>query len=158
MNEDGHNWSAEELRARLPGMDAMIASWGLAKLTSEVLEQADRLRLVAYAAGSVKYFVSDALFDRGIAVTHAAARIADSVADFTLAVAMLGLRRPHEFDRKMKAGAAWPKEDPCPTHEVRGRRVGLLGMGYVGRRTAALFQALGATNYEELMELSRRGS
>lgn len=144
MNEDGHNWSAEELRARLPGMDAMIASWGLAKLTPEVLEGADKLRLVAYAAGSVKYFVTDALFDRGIVVTHAAARIADSVADFTLAVAMLGLRRPHEFDRKMKAGEVWPKEDAPPTYEIRGRKVGLLGMGYVGRRSAALFQAVGA--------------
>jgi len=144
FNEDSHNWSGDELAARLPGMDALIGSWGLAKLTPEVLARADRLRLVAYAAGSVKYFVTDALFERGIALTHAASRIADSVADLTLVTAMMGLRRPQDYDRRMKAGEAWPKGDDAPTYEIRGRRVGLLGMGYVGRRAAALFQAVGA--------------
>ena len=29
-------------------------------------------------------------------------------------------------------------------YEIRGKKVGLLGFGYVGRRTAALFRAVGA--------------
>jgi len=98
MNEDGRNWTGPEIAVRLPGIDAMITGWGVVPLTAEVLAGADRLRLIAHAAGSVKGFVTAAVFDRGIAVSHAAARIAASVAEFTLTVVMAGLRRPQDFD------------------------------------------------------------
>jgi phosphoglycerate dehydrogenase-like enzyme len=142
-NEDGRNWTAEELAARLPGVDALITSWGFVPLDGAVLAAADRLRLVAHAAGSVKRLVSDALYDRGVAVTHAAGRIADSVAEFSLLMAMTGLRQAHTLDRQMKAGE-WPKTREAPVYEIAGKRVGLLGMGYVGRRSARIFQAVGA--------------
>lgn len=144
MNQEGRNWTAEELAGRLPGEDAVLASWGLAKLTPQVLEKADSLDLVAYAAGSVKGFVTPALYERGIAVSHAAHRIADSVAEFSLLLAMIGLRRPHAFHRQLKAGAEWPKSRDLALYEIAGKKVGLLGMGYVGRRAARLFQGVGA--------------
>lgn len=144
LNEDGRNWSSAELAARVRDVDFILASWGLPPLTTEVLAQANRLRLVAYGAGSVKGFINDEMFARGIAVSHAAARIADSVAEMTLLLAMMGLRRPQDLDRQMKAGALWPKTRGLPFYEIAGKRVGLLGMGYVGRRAARLFQAVGA--------------
>lgn len=144
LNEDGHDWDSAELAARVHDVDFVLASWGLPPLTEEVLSQANRLRLIAYGAGSVKGFIHDGVFARGIAVSHAAARIADSVAEMTLLLAMMGLRRPHDLDRQMKAGALWPKTRDLPFYEIAGKRVGLLGMGYVGRRAARLFQAVGA--------------
>ena len=84
MNEDGHDWTGDELKAKLPGMDAVITGWGITKLSGDVLANADKLRLVAHSAGSVKGFITDAVFDKGIAVTHSAGRIADSVAEYTL--------------------------------------------------------------------------
>jgi len=143
-NEDGHNWSAEELASHLEDRDAILASWGLAKLDEAVLSKAPALKIVAYAAGSVKGFATDSLFDRGIALTHAAARIADSVAEFSLLMAMIGLKRPHEFDRQLKSGVEWPKSRDMALYEIAGKRVGLLGMGYVGQRSARLFNAVGA--------------
>ncbi len=143
-NEDGHNWSARELAGRLPGVDILLASWGLPPLDETVLAQADRLSLVAYAAGSVKGWATDALFGQGIAVTHAAHRIADSVAEFSLMAAMIGLRQAAELDRQIRRGDAWPRETLQPTHEIRDCPVGLLGMGYVGQRAAALFRAVSA--------------
>jgi len=143
QNEDGRNWTAGELAAHLPGVDALVTSWGFVPLDSGVLASADRLRIVAHAAGSVKRLVSDALYDRGIAVTHAAARIADSVAEYSLLLALMGLRQPQVMDREMKAGG-WPKNRGIPAYEIAGKRVGILGMGYVGRRSARLFQAVGA--------------
>ncbi|MGI6368259.1 MAG: hydroxyacid dehydrogenase [Anaerolineae bacterium] len=143
-NQDGRNWDGAELRQHLPGVDAILASWGLAPLTPAVLEAADRLRFVAYGAGTIKPFMTDAAYAQGVRVSHAAARIAESVADITLLLAMMGLRRPQDFDRRLKAGEPWPDKSLVDTYEIRGKRVGLLGMGYVGRRTAALFQAVGA--------------
>ena len=144
MNEEGRNLTGEELAERLPGVDAILASWGLTKLTEEVLDSADRLEIVAYGAGSVKGFVTPALYERDIVVSHAAHRIADSVAEFSLLLAMIGLRRPHTFNRQLKEGAKWPRSRDLPLYEIAERRVGLLGMGYVGRRAARLFQGVGA--------------
>ncbi len=144
MNEDGHNWSGEELAARLPGVDAIIASWGLATFTPEVLAKADRLRIVAYGAGSVKRFATQAFFERGIVLTHAAARIGASVADFSLLLAMIGLRRPERFDREMKAKVPSTRVHGLKVYEITGKKVGLLGMGYVGRQAAKLFNGVGA--------------
>jgi phosphoglycerate dehydrogenase-like enzyme len=155
LNDDGRNWSGAELAAHLPGVAALLGSWGMPVLTPQVLATADRLKLIAYAAGSVKYFVTEAVYERGIRVTHAAARIAESVADMTLLLAMMGLRRPQDFDRHMKAGEAWPEKRDVPTYEIRGKTVGLLGLGYVGRRAAALFQAVGATVWTYDPYLSR---
>jgi phosphoglycerate dehydrogenase-like enzyme len=144
MNEDGHDWTGDELKAKLPGMDAVITGWGIVKLSSDVLANADKLRLVAHSAGSVKGFITDTVYDKGVAVTHSAGRIADSVAEYTLLSAMVGLRKPHEYDRRMKAGEQWPASRGLPLYEIAGKKVGLLGMGYVGRRTAQLFKAVGA--------------
>jgi len=149
-NEQGRNWTGSELADRLHGVDVLLASWGLAPLTEDVLARADRLRLVAYAAGSVKAWATEAVFRRrpgspsGIAIAHAAHRIADSVAEFSLMAALAGLRQAAWLDRRMRAGARWPGETPQATHEIRGCRVGVLGMGHVGQRAAKLFQAVGA--------------
>jgi phosphoglycerate dehydrogenase-like enzyme len=145
MNEDGRNWTGPEVAERLPGMEALLASWDLSqtKLTAEVLARADKLRIIAYAAGSVKGFVTRDVYERGIVVTHAASRIADSVAEYTLLLAMLGLRRPQNMGRRTRSGVVQTKYDP-PTYDIAGKRVGLLGMGYVGKRVAPLFQAVGA--------------
>ena len=143
LNDDGHNWTSEELASRLTGVDVLITGWGIARLDAATLAQADRLRLVAHAAGSVRGFVTEAVFDRGIAVTHAAGRIAHSVAEFTLLVTMMGLRRPQDLGQRMKNGELWPASERL-TYEIQGKRVGLLGMGYVGRRTASIFRAVGA--------------
>ena len=102
MNEDERNWTADEIADKLPGVEALITSWGIVPLTSQVLAKADRLCIVAHAAGSVKGFVTEAVYRRGIVVTHAASRIADSVAEFSLLMAMLGLRQAHALDRQMR--------------------------------------------------------
>jgi phosphoglycerate dehydrogenase-like enzyme len=143
-NPDGANWSSQQLAERLAGVDVLIASWGLPQLDETVMARADRLKLVGYAAGSVKSFATAAFWAKGACLSHAAFRIADSVAEFTLLAAMMGLRRPQDLDRQMKAGIAWPKSKELPLFEIRGRQVGLLGMGYVGQRAARLFQAVGA--------------
>jgi phosphoglycerate dehydrogenase-like enzyme len=143
LNEDGRNWTGEEIRERLPGVEGLITGWGIVPLATEVLSRADRLRIIAHSAGSVKGFIGPAVYERGIVVTHAAARIADSVAEFTLLMALTGLRQPHELDREMKGGL-WPRSQERDLFEIAGKRVGLLGMGYVGRKAARLFQAVGA--------------
>jgi phosphoglycerate dehydrogenase-like enzyme len=143
-NQDGYNWSEAELAQRLVGVDGLLTGWGIASISDQVLAGADRLRIIGHSAGSVKGFITPAVFDRGIVVTHAASRIADSVAEFTLTVALMGLKRPELFSAQMHHGLPWEQNPSVALHEIAGMQVGILGCGYVGQRVIRLFQGVGA--------------
>jgi phosphoglycerate dehydrogenase-like enzyme len=143
-NEDGRNWTGPELAERLAGVDGLLTGWGITCLTSEVLSRADRLRIIGHSAGSVKGFISPAVYDKGIVVTHAASRIADSVAEFALTMALVGLKRPDLFSAQMHQGLLWEQNPSVALREIAGMKVGILGCGYVGQRAIRLFRGVGA--------------
>lgn len=134
---------ASALPSLLAEADACLTGWGTPPLTDEVLASATRLRLIAHTAGSVKRLIPRSVFDRGIAVSHAASIIADAVAEFTVLAMLLGLRRVHEMDRALRAGASWRDAAFAEPRELAARTVGLVGAGYVGRRVARLVRAFG---------------
>lgn len=143
----GGDQEAREIAAMLPTLladaDACLTGWGTPPLTDEALDGARRLRLIAHTAGSVKRLVPPSVFARGIVVCHAANVIADAVADYTILAILLGLRRVHEMDRALKAGALWRDAVSAPQWLLARRTVGLVGMGYVGRKVARLLSAFG---------------
>ena len=120
---------AADLLARA---EVLVGHWGCPTLTSEVLERAPRLRLFAYAAGTVKWQVTDAVWRRGLLVTSAAAANAVPVAEYTVAMVLLagkGVLLSREQQRH--PGAKVPL-DPLRAGNY-GLRVGLVGASHVGR-------------------------
>jgi D-3-phosphoglycerate dehydrogenase len=78
----------------------------------------------------------------GIAVVNQAGGNAPSVAEHALGL-MLGIsRRMLESDRRMRRDLGFRREDVMG-HEIRGKTLGLVGIGHTGRRVAALAQAFG---------------
>jgi D-3-phosphoglycerate dehydrogenase / 2-oxoglutarate reductase len=78
----------------------------------------------------------------GVAVVNQAGGNAASVAEHTLGL-MLGVsRRMLEGDRRMRREIGYPREDVMG-HELRGQTVGLVGIGHIGKRVAALARAFG---------------
>ncbi len=131
-------------RDLLQGTRACITGWGSPCLNGEVLARAEGLGLVAHAAGSVKAFVSDALWDRGVRVTSAAAVMAVDVAWTT--VAMMVLARKNVFQlRESIAMGGWRSEDGWPSDELYGSTIGLVGASHVGRNVIRLLRDSGAT-------------
>ena len=142
-NEEEKNLSAAELAALLPQTDILITGWGSPKFSDELLDAAERLKLIAHSAGSIKFMLPEAVFDRGIAVTHAAVAMGPGVADLTLLFIMLCLRRVNTLDREMKAGTSWNTVKAAGMgREIVGQRVGVVGAGYTGKRVIALLKAL----------------
>jgi len=137
-NEGEKSLNTEELMARLPGAWGCITSWGSPRFTEEVLALADELRIVGHAAGTVKPLFYPAVSERGIIVVNAAATIADAVAEFTLAVILCMLRDFHHYDHALKAGDPWPKRQV--SHELYGKRVGIISASMVGRRVIRLLE------------------
>ncbi|HEX7891758.1 MAG TPA: hydroxyacid dehydrogenase [Ramlibacter sp.] len=98
----------------------------------------------------------------GIAVVNQAGGNAVSVAEHTLGL-MLGVsRRMLEGDRRMRREVGYSREDVMG-HEIHGKTVGLVGIGHIGTRVAALARAFGmeviATDpFLSPEEIARRGA
>lgn len=98
----------------------------------------------------------------GVAVVNQAGGNAASVAEHTFGL-MLGVsRRMLECDRRMRREQGFSREDVMG-HEIRGKTIGIIGIGHVGTRVAALAQAFGmevlATDpLLEPAEITRRGA
>jgi len=78
----------------------------------------------------------------GIAVVNQAGGNADSVAEHTLALMLSVSRRMVESDRRLRREQGFTREDVMG-HEIRGKTMGLVGMGHIGTRVAKLAQAFG---------------
>jgi phosphoglycerate dehydrogenase-like enzyme len=142
FHAEEHNLTSDELAERIPGFDIVVTGWGSPKFTNQVLAAADRLRLIAHSAGSIKPMLPPAVFERGITVTHAASAIAPAVAETSLLLAMLMLRQAHRYHRTLKAGD-WQAARTLPVgQEIAGQRVGVIGAGYTGRCFIKLLRAV----------------
>ncbi|MGY2487272.1 hydroxyacid dehydrogenase [Cupriavidus sp. CP313] len=84
----------------------------------------------------------NACTDAGVAVLNQAGGNADSVAEMTLGLMLAVQRRIAESDRRLRAHHCESRED-LMGHELRGRTLGLVGVGHAGRRVAALGRAFG---------------
>ena len=133
---------ATALTAALPGADVLITSWGATPLTAEVLDHADRLRLIAHSASSVKHFVTDEVFRRGLRITQAGQAMAEPVAEVSLAFTLSLLHRIQRFDHQMHDGA-WRNDAP-PQHGLRSSRIGVVGASRTGVEYIRMLVALGA--------------
>jgi phosphoglycerate dehydrogenase-like enzyme len=133
-----------ELPELLAGAVACLTGWGTPPLADELLLGCPELRLVAHTAGSIRRLVPPAALERGLRVSHAAAIIADAVAELVVAQALLCLRRLHEIDRAMRAGDAWAAiREAYPGRLLGDRTVGVVGAGRTGRAVIQLLRAFG---------------
>jgi len=144
FHDKERNLTSGELAQRIPGFDVVVTGWGSPRFTDEVLAAADRLRLVAHTAGSIKHMLPRLVFERGITVTHAASAIAPAVAEMSLLLTLLMLRQAHCYNQALKVGN-WEDARSLPMgQEIAGQRVGVVGAGYTGRCFIKLLHAVGA--------------
>ncbi|KKB80302.1 2-hydroxyacid dehydrogenase [Devosia soli] len=78
-------FSDPEARRLLGETEILVTGWGCPMISPEVLRAAPNLRLIAHAAGTVKYTIDASAYAAGIRVTHSAEANAVPVAEFTLA-------------------------------------------------------------------------
>jgi D-3-phosphoglycerate dehydrogenase len=100
--------------------------------------------LLCVSSGGAGYDTTDvaACTKAGVAVMNQAGGNADSVAEFTLGLMIDVSRRVSESDRKLRRERGFVRESVMG-HELRGKTVGLVGIGHIGRRVARLARAFG---------------
>jgi phosphoglycerate dehydrogenase-like enzyme len=124
----------------LSDVEVIFSGWGAPIMDAAFLAAAPRLRAVFYGAGSIRSFVTEAFWERGIVITSAYAANAVPVAEYALATILLSLKRFWFFAEHARAGRVW--SDPKP--EVPGAfrsTVGLVSCGMVARRLLELLKA-----------------
>ena len=135
--------SPDELRARVGGKDALVCML-TEQVDRTVIDRADQLKIIANVA--VGYNNIDVAYarSRGIEVTNTPNVLTEAVADFTWALMLAVTRRLAEGDRLVRRGAwkGWGFDFMLGS-ELKGKQLGLVGLGRIARSVAAKAPAFG---------------
>ncbi|MDP9182087.1 MAG: phosphoglycerate dehydrogenase [Actinomycetota bacterium] len=130
----------DELVARLPGVH-VLGLRSNTHLTKPALGAADDLLAVgAFCIGTNQIDLTVAS-ERGVAVFNAPFSNTRSVVELALSEVIALTRRLTDKNADMHAGR-WDKS-AVGSHEVRGRRLGIVGYGNIGSQLSVLAEALG---------------
>jgi len=115
----------------LADADVIYSGWGCPVFDQGLLDSAPNLKVIFYGAGSIKYFVTDALWARRIQVVSAYAALAVPVVEFALAQILLGLKSTWQHAlayRERREGYL-----RLPVAGGYQSTVGLISLGMIGR-------------------------
>ena len=131
FNLTGKDFTKSEQDALIGDAEVLLTTWGSPSLDMDSLLKAPKLKYIGHAAGTVKTRLPFEAFGRGVRVFSAAARIAESVADWCIASILSMLRLFPTYDKDMHTGAGWGSDD------VKGRELTSMNIGIVSLSTTA---------------------
>ena len=123
----------ETLIAELADADGLVVR-SATKVTDELLSHAPRVRVVGRAGVGVDNIDLDAATHRGVVVMNTPGGNATSVAEHALALMLSMARSIPQLNAAMHAGR-WEKSGAAGA-ELRGKTLGLVGLGRVGAEVA----------------------
>ena len=138
------------LIAAVRDADVVVAEY--AKINREIMDAAPQLKgIVVYGVGK-NHIDLVAAAERRIEVANTAGANADAVAELTFGLLLNCVRRIHEADRYIR-DARWQSGEsaalPESFHgtELRGKSIGIVGYGNIGRRIAGIARGFGMVPY-----------
>ena len=136
--ELGLDMADGDLEARIGEYDAILIRSGT-KLTSELIERADRLKVIGRAGTGVDNVDVDAATKRGIIVANAPESNSIAAAEHTIAM-LLALCRNIPQAHASLTGGKWERSRFGGT-ELYGKTLGVIGFGRIGQLVAKRAQA-----------------
>ncbi len=137
FNPTSHQLTEDELMAALQGIDACVA--GSEPYSPKVIAAHPQLRVIARAGVGYDAVDVPAATERGIAVCTTPGTNHDSVAEYTFTL-MLALAKNLVNLHVQTMGGKWPRQVLVP---LRGRTLGILGLGRIGKAVAVRGKAFG---------------
>lgn len=125
--------SYEPEAQRALARDADFVMTNFAPVTAEMIEEAPRLRLIHKWGVGYEKIDTAAAKRRGIPVAIAAGMNAVPVAEHAIALMLAVYRRIPFLDRNLRQGVWLKQEMRTECRQLKGKTVGLLGMGNIGR-------------------------
>lgn len=132
------------LTARVGDVDGLIVCHGSPRISDHVLDAAPGLRIIGELEGDrfAARIDVEAALARGIRVTDTTNGSSYGVAEWALGMMLNATRNSGELFRQLIAGE-WRTPQPqanFPRFELTGKKVGLIGLGIIGRRLVQLLE------------------
>lgn len=144
LRSDDNPLSAETLKKAISDCDVFVPTV-TDHITADIIDAAsDRLKLIANFGAGTDHIDVAAAYARGITVSNTPGVLTEDTADLTLALILAVPRRLVEGDRRTRAGGfkGWGPTDMLG-HRVRGKSLGIIGMGRIGQAVARRAHAFG---------------
>jgi D-3-phosphoglycerate dehydrogenase / 2-oxoglutarate reductase len=122
-------WTMEQIADQLPQYDAMIIR-SRTKVTGEMLQRADRLKIIGRAGTGVDNVDLPSASDKGILVMNTPGANAMAAAEHTLALMLALARHIPQAAQSVREGR-WDKKRFIGT-ELKGQTLGIIGLGKIG--------------------------
>ncbi|WP_297469008.1 2-hydroxyacid dehydrogenase [Thermococcus sp.] len=138
--------SVDELKKIIGKYDGLIVS-PLNPVPGEVIEKAERLKVISCHSAGYDHVDVKKATERGIYVTKVSGWLSEAVAEFAVGLTIALLRKIAYADKFIRSGkwdshkTVWSGFKEIET--VYGKRVGILGMGAIGKAIARRMKAMG---------------
>lgn len=120
--------------------DAMILA--NMPMPTEVLRKCDKLKFIDVAFTGVDHVGLDAAKEKNIAVSNASGYSNEAVSELVIGTTLSLARNLRSVEDRCREGK---DKTGLVGWEIKGKTVGIIGLGKIGTRTAELFHAFGAT-------------
>jgi len=121
-----------EYPAQLREVELIFSGWGAPVMDEKFLAAAPKLKAVFYGSGSIRSFVTEAFWNRGIVITSAYAANAIPVVEYTVAVILLSLKHFWRHAAAAKSQNRSSRSTPVPG--AYRSTVGVVSLGMIGRQ------------------------
>jgi len=136
----GKGLTPEQLAERIGGYDALLVRSSV-RVTPEVIAAASQLQVIGRAGVGVDNIDLPAASERGIVVMNTPGANTVAAAEHTMALLLALCRNLPQATASLRSGK-WERKKYKGV-EVRGKTLGIIGMGRIGRRVARRSRAFG---------------
>ena len=132
----------ESLDELIPEADYLLAS-GRLKVNESNLAKAKKIKMIQRTGVGLDCLDLDEIKNRGIPLYVNQGVNSQSVLEHTLLLMMACLRKLTVIDSNTKAGTWRKQEQGTCTHELRGKTIGIVGMGNIAQRLVKVLSVFG---------------
>ncbi|MDE0300222.1 MAG: C-terminal binding protein [Candidatus Poribacteria bacterium] len=130
----------DELVSLAPQADGILTCWE--QTTTAVVRAAERCQVIGRCGIGLDNIDVKTATELGIVVTNVPAYCIDEVSDHTMALLLACARKISLFDREVKSGN-WVRDVGPPVYRIRGKTLGIVGFGKIGRALVPKARAFG---------------
>ena len=131
--------TSEQIKERISNFDIVIVR-SRTTITKEMIDKADKCKIIARVGVGLDNVDQEAAKARNIRVINAVEGAMNAVAELVLGLMLSLARQTARGDRSIRNGQ-WLKNELKGT-ELRGKYLGIIGLGNIGKRLGRLARAL----------------
>ena len=129
----------EQISEKIEDFDVVIVR-SRTKLTKDLIEKASKCKIIARVGVGLDNIDQNAAKEKGIRVINAVEGAMNAVAELVIGLMLSLAREIPRADREVRNGN-WIKKELMGT-ELRGKYIGIVGLGNIGKRLGRLARAL----------------